>query len=1104
MEKYSGGYIPINPNFVIGGLNKKVSLDFELQGIIDIVYNILFRGVPTNPSIYFKKNIGEIEDEYEDFKYCYSYDDYKWDNTIKGYGSINPALDIYNRFKEEKLYCFLPECPFEYISDDKNLIKNTSVDFYSPLLKKVIEIDGRQHNENDQKSTDNTRDKELKRMGVSIIRINLANSNDLSQLDEIKDNNLSQEKIIKKEDLKLIDIYYLYIFRFQIALLFAIEHGYLDINKDNININICTDNNVDKIIFEYAYKDIELWIKNLYVLVNKEFKLPNINIILNSSDLDNIDCNFDISITKFYDETIDNFNGIKVRNDFFFYKKDIEKLDYPQCKNYFKVRNNLFRFNNVDKDNINHENALLFFMKNIFGHEQFRPKQLEIICNGLNYKNAVIGILPTGSGKSVCFQLISMLTAGISIVISPLKILMEDQCENLTKRNKITNVSFINSTSKGKLGNSLFEENAVKILYVSPERFFNQEFCQILQGNIDKISQIVIDEVHCLSEWGHDFRTSYLLLLSILKDLSLKKETLLMGVTATASIKVIQDITREFKKLKEKVCLIKNINTKRKELNFIVDKINSRDELDIVTDIVKEHIKRNQKIIIFVAYKKENDINKIKNNLSFNIEGVRVAKYTGGNKNKEEFEDFEYDKEEILKKFKENKYNVIIATKAFGMGVDIPDVRCTIHYDFSSSLESMYQEMGRAGRDRKLSECHVIYFNENNGKIISNNIDNLFNDENTEKIKKTLISNIKTDNVDYGILKKQLRLIKYSNKDYKEEANFVYKIIEYLKSNKNSYNQNNNGSYIFHLTNVNEYLEKEGLESVDTIKFGKALYKLYILKIINIWKIRYDIGLENPLYYDIKIDENENNNYLIAKESLKEYINSYNDNTFIDNSTDLKSVIEQLCEWQFNNFFLSRWESLKYLYKTVRDYKNSNDFANRINEYFADNKQLENIINNQTVYEDWFKVFYKENNELFDKRDSVKLKDQIAKYIVEYNYIVGIQFVNCINEIKLGNIKEIRQNLKSIFVMFENNEKYKYKINDILLKTFNVLSTEENKVDLILFFIEYFFNYLNKDIINNEIKKLKIENQIIIDETIYLNKIKIKLSKLKEAMEKEL
>ena len=99
---------------------------------------------------------------------------------------------------------------------------------------------------------------------------------------------------------------------------------------------------------------------------------------------------------------------------------------------------------------------------------------------------------------------------------------------------------------------------------------------------------------------------------------------------------------------------------------------------------------------------------------------------------------------------------------------------------------------------------------------------------------------------------------------------------------------------------------------------------------------------------------------------------------------------------------------------------------------------------------------------------------------------------------------EIRQNLKSIFVMFESNEKYKYKINDILLKTFNVLSTEENKVDLILFFIEYFFNYLNKDIINNEIKKLKIENQIIIDETIYLNKIKIKLSKLKEAMEKEL
>lgn len=1083
MEKYSGGYIPINPNFVIGGLNKKASLDFELQGIIDIVYNILFRGVPTNPSIYLKNNIGEIDDKYEDFKYCYSDDDYKWDNTIKGYGSINPALDIYNRFKEEKLYCFLPECPFEYISDDKNLIKNTSVDFYSPLLKKVIEIDGKQHNESDQKSTDNTRDKELKRMGVSIIRINLANSNDLSQLDEIKDNNLSQEKIIKKEDLKLIDIYYLYIFRFQIALLFAIEHGYLDINKDNININICTDNNVDKIIFEYAYKDIELWIKNLYVLVNKEFKLPNINIILNSIDLDNIDCNFDISITKFYDEEIDNFNGIKVRNDFFFYKKGIEKLDYPQCKNYFKVRNNLFRFNNVDKDNINHENALLFFMKNIFGHEQFRPKQLEIICNGLNYKNAVIGILPTGSGKSVCFQLISMLTAGISIVISPLKILMEDQCENLTKRNKITNVSFINSTSKGKLGNSLFEENAVKILYVSPERFFNQEFCQILQGNIDKISQIVIDEVHCLSEWGHDFRTSYLLLLSILKDLSLKEETLLMGVTATASIKVIQDITREFKKLKEKVCLIKNINTKRKELNFIVDNVNDYSKLKEVVKIVKKYIEKNEKVIIFVAYK--SSISKIKNELSANIDGIdeKIAIYTGGDKNIE-FDNYNENKEKILKDIKENKYNVIIATKAFGMGVDIPDIRCTIHYAFSSSLESLYQEAGRAGRDGIASECHIIYYN-------SQELDNLM------KNKNILISDIKTSSY-YGALSKQLFLITTNNEDYKVEAKRVIETLKFLRSKKNINNQNTNDTYSFYLDDV-----KNNLENINQSKFEGILYKLYILNIISIWKIKYDNKINNPLYYDIKINE-DNKNYLIAKNSLKEYVSSYDDK-FVDNSTNENEVIEKLCEWQFNQFFLSRWESLRTLNDFVKNYTNSNDFANRINGYFAENTKLEDIINDKENYVNWFKIFYQNDNKnLLSIEDSRKLKDQISRYRSEYSNLLCIDFIDCINKIRLGNINDVKQTLKSDFEEFENNEKYKNKINDILLKTFNVLITEENKLDLILFFIEYFFNYSNKDIINNEINKLKIENQTIIKETIYLSKIEINLNKLKEVMEKEL
>lgn len=1087
MKKFSGGYIPINPNFVIGGLNKKVSLDFELQGIMDIVYNILFRGVPTNPSIYLKNNIGEIEDKYEDFKYCYSDDDYKWDNTIKGYGSINPALDIYNRFKkEEKLYYFLPECPFEYISNDKNWIENSSVDFYSPLKKTVIEIDGRQHNEINQKLNDNTRDKELKRMGVSITRISLADPDFLSILKEIKDNSLFQEKIIEIEDIKLIEINYLYIFRFQIALLFAIKYGYLDINKDNININICTDNNIDKIIFEYAYKDIELWIKNLYVLVNKEFKLPNINIILNSIDLDNIDCNFDISITKFYDEAIDNFNGIKVRNDFFFYKKDIEKLDYPQCKNYFKVRNNLFRFNNVDKDNINHENALLFFMKNIFGHEQFRPKQLEIICNGLNYKNAVIGILPTGSGKSVCFQLISMLTAGISIVISPLKILMEDQCENLTKRNKITNVSFINSTSKGKLGNSLFEENAVKILYVSPERFFNQEFCQILQGNIDKISQIVIDEVHCLSEWGHDFRTSYLLLLSILKDLSLKNETLLMGVTATASIKVIQDITREFKKLKEKVCLIKNINTKRKELNFIVDNVNDDSKLKEVVKIVKKYVEKNEKVIIFVAYK--SSIRKIKNELSANIDGIneKIAIYTGGDKNIE-FDKYNENKEKILKDIKENKYNVIIATKAFGMGVDIPDIRCTIHYAFSSSLESLYQEAGRAGRDGIASECHIIYYN-------SQELDNLM------KSKKILISDIKTSTYYkdiYGVLSKQLNLIASSNKDFKEEAKFVRGVLFFID------HQNKEGKDSFRFSDVEEFLTKYELY-LNENDLDKFLYKLYILKFINIWKIKYDSELNNPLYYDIIINEDVYTNYLIAKNNLKKYINSYDDR-FIDNSSNIKEIIGKLCEWQFNQFFLSRWESLRTLNDFVKNFTNSNDFANRINGYFAENTKLEDVINDKENYVNWFKIFYQNDNKnLLSIEDSRKLKDQIARYRSEYSNLLCIDFIDCINEIRLGNIVEVKQNLKSYFGEFENNEKYKNKINDILLKTFNVLLTEENKVELILFFIEYFFNYLTKDIINNEIKKLRIENQTIINETIYLSKIKIKLSKLKEAMEKEL
>ncbi|MEI3535611.1 MAG: hypothetical protein V8R16_02375 [Bacilli bacterium] len=365
------------------------------------------------------------------------------------------------------------------------------------------------------------------------------------------------------------------------------------------------------------------------------------------------------------------------------------------------------------------------------------------------------------------------------------------------------------------------------------------------------------------------------------------------------------------------------------------------------------------------------------------------------------------------------------------------------------------------------------------------------------KNKNILISDIKTSSY-YGALSKQLFLITTNNEDYKNEAKRVIETLKFLRSKKDINNQNTNDTYSFYLDDV-----KNNLENIKQNKFEGILYKLYILNIISIWKIKYDNKINNPLYYDIKINE-DNKNYLIAKNSLKEYVSSYDDK-FVDNSTNENEVIEKLCEWQFNQFFLSRWESLRTLNDFVKNYTNSNDFANRINGYFAENTKLEDIINDKENYVNWFKIFYQnDNKKLLSIEDSRKLKDQIARYRSEYSNLLCIDFIDCINEIRLGNINDVKQTLKSDFEEFGNNEKYKNKINDILLKTFNVLLTEENKVDLILFFIEYFFNYSNKDIINNEINKLNIENQTIINETIYLSKIKINLSKLKEVMEKKL
>ena len=325
-------------------------------------------------------------------------------------------------------------------------------------------------------------------------------------------------------------------------------------------------------------------------------------------------------------------------------------------------------------------------LKKYFGYDSFRDGQKELIKNILN-KNDVLGVLPTGGGKSICYQLPALMMDGICLVISPLISLMKDQVDSL--RENGIEASFINSSMTKKAYTKALSDianNKVKIIYISPERLENKFFIDFIRSL--NISFIAVDEAHCISQWGHDFRPSYKNIPEIYKFLD--KKIPVASFTATATDEVRKDIIDN---LILENPFIKVTGFDRKNLLFQVKK--PADKLKFIREYLKENSDKSG--IIYVATRKNVDkIYKYLKNL-----GIKVANYHAGLSQKEKKknqEDFIYD-----------RVNIIVATNAFGMGIDKSDVRFVIHYNMPKDMESYYQEAGRAGRDSEKADAILLY-----------------------------------------------------------------------------------------------------------------------------------------------------------------------------------------------------------------------------------------------------------------------------------------------------------------------------------------------------------------------------------------------------------
>ena len=326
-------------------------------------------------------------------------------------------------------------------------------------------------------------------------------------------------------------------------------------------------------------------------------------------------------------------------------------------------------------------------LKQAFGYEEFRHTQKEIITNVLEHKDT-LAVMPTGGGKSLCYQIPALIFEGITIVISPLISLMQDQVDSLEKKG-ISSV-FINSTLEWEefLETSYRIRNGdVKIVYISPEGLSSNKIKELLSNSFVKVSCVCIDEAHCVSEWGHDFRPDYL---EIFQIRHLCPDAVMLALTATATEAVRKDIVRNLGMRNPKI-FISSFNRPNIYLS-VKPKISA---LDLVCDCIERH--KNESGIIYCLSRRQVD------ELTLSLKHLKysVKPYHAGLS------------DDIRAKnqtdFIQGKVNIIVATVAFGMGIDKSDVRFVINYDLPKSIEEYYQEIGRAGRDGKPSEALLLF-----------------------------------------------------------------------------------------------------------------------------------------------------------------------------------------------------------------------------------------------------------------------------------------------------------------------------------------------------------------------------------------------------------
>lgn len=1087
--KYRGNYCFTNQTFVFQNFPEMMGRNTlgEYESVYNVVKNILLRGKTTLMSEFLQNEIGSIHKDPDFRKYVglISSDIPQWDYTIKGdeINNFYPAKQFFYENIPRDLTEFtfvqqliIPEALIsDIVTENSHEFINQQVDFYLPQARLVIEIDGQQHKLDEiNRISDIRRDEYLLRNSIQTIRIDTKDlmsrsSRYFAQIKKIKallNANKQLMMLYSNPTMKFITPFKMTclkstaIFRFELLILDLLLSQNLKLKDKKWSINIKSDDFPDNTFPILAIEDLLLWIENICKMAKLPFNKPLVEInwvIDRPFSISKKIINVDFSLFKRWSEKAIS-DVITVRTD------------YYGNHNYYQLAcSDPIRYKLVYDGEESDVPSLHFFLKNLFGFDMFNDGQLPIVFNALQGETT-IGLLPTGSGKSLCYQLIAMLQPGITIVVCPIKALMYDQKENLDLK-FITNSAYISGDmkpdEKERVQDS-FGNGKYQILWISPERFQSKSFRNYLSGVNKKylITFAVIDEVHCLSEWGHDFRISYLNLIKTINNFC--PSATLMGLTATASSFVIEDIKIEFATETKNIKTLKSFS--RPELNFQVFKTEDLKETklnklyDVLTDLsVNKDVFNSsesgeKKAGLIFTPNVNGDVgcydiaNKINTKLS-----KQVNWYSGKTPSKKIYEkgvlksdtpvlgkdEFIKYKDQVQKDFKKDKFPLLVATKAFGMGIDKSNIRYTIHYGIPGSLESLYQEAGRAGRDRKSSDCYVIYTPNIDPQFDLNPLFHI--DTTVEDIKKILkTSKLKNDVMSIFYMWQS------GLDDVENELETMLKVFNEI---------------IQHKSNKVD-IRKIGL-NLDTTQ--KAIYRLSLLDILKDWTIENWDANKGI----IEVVSNEINEESIFK-ALNKYISKYEpsfnlyDNAFLKKnypqfdmilSDDKIDVVRKagliLIKWNYEHIVYNRRQSIKTIIDLCDNYENGEQFKETIERYFKySDKQflLDEIAHKPNDLDNWLSVFLNDldgkNESFIDSGKLLDLEGTLTRLLESYRYNEGLNWLIGLTKMIIGDFSHV--NGKARFVSsLEHIQQYdsqsKVKILEDTLKVASNYLDEEKK-----------------------------------------------------------